>query len=737
MNFDDGHHSSVPLQWGMSSSSNHRSSFSSDFSVATSQISNGPLSPISTGIDIPISASTNAETYLLTAPSSLSSAPPLDTSTSSSSATPENSTSPVSHGSHAYGTNDLVDSDVGPDSPLGHMSDMHWETAEIDHLHIPKLEPIDEDDFRLEDLKEAPAHPEARGETEILPQSKVKRPRGRPRKIGAIPTSASVSKMNKGRSKTGCITCRKRKKKCDEAKPRCLNCEKNAVICEGYPEKQIWKSGKEKAEEELLKNHSLPIITMQPIFTGLETSEDRIFWKHYNDHLSAVFTVEGEQKNAFRDKLVPLATRHQGMMHSLLSLSSKHLDYDTPYGAKILQRTTKVTADSLQRRGSHHNSMAVKSLYDAISEDRNNNVDPNVMLAARYGQMLCLVLESLAEGVGIGGSDSDFYAFIVEIFFYHIFADDLLSFPPHTNRAYVGGSDWTPPTPIHAPRLIGVADGLFNHISEITNIRIRIRERIENNTDPRVDYDSLYRASDIESSILDWSPQWPIGDSRESVTLLYKQMTWLYLKMTICPPSSSPDSAPTILTRAGATLTDTPPRSASSSPASSPSPGIDARVCDYDNMDDSRRPSLADNGAKSDASPSSQIDENVQTIRQNGSSDLRASPPPIRRPTNYEPVVNVAVDETLALLESFQPSDPAQTLLLLPCVVVGTACYAPAEQARICEAIHTIHGYTGLRNTNQALEVLNEVWRLMDAGEYLLAWDWQAVAYKLGHGSLF
>lgn len=28
-----------------------------------------------------------------------------------------------------------------------------------------------------------------------------------------------------------------------------MNCEKNAVVCEGYPEKQIWKSGKEKAEE--------------------------------------------------------------------------------------------------------------------------------------------------------------------------------------------------------------------------------------------------------------------------------------------------------------------------------------------------------------------------------------------------------------------------------------------------------------------------------------------------------
>lgn len=29
---------------------------------------------------------------------------------------------------------------------------------------------------------------------------------------------------------------------------RCLNCQKNAVVCEGYPPKEIWKSGRQKLE---------------------------------------------------------------------------------------------------------------------------------------------------------------------------------------------------------------------------------------------------------------------------------------------------------------------------------------------------------------------------------------------------------------------------------------------------------------------------------------------------------
>ncbi|KAF9882361.1 bacterial transferase hexapeptide [Colletotrichum karsti] len=37
------------------------------------------------------------------------------------------------------------------------------------------------------------------------------------------------------RTKTGCLTCRKRKKKCDEQKPECSNCIRGGFICAGYP----------------------------------------------------------------------------------------------------------------------------------------------------------------------------------------------------------------------------------------------------------------------------------------------------------------------------------------------------------------------------------------------------------------------------------------------------------------------------------------------------------------------
>ncbi|KAF2178102.1 hypothetical protein K469DRAFT_718585 [Zopfia rhizophila CBS 207.26] len=42
------------------------------------------------------------------------------------------------------------------------------------------------------------------------------------------------------RTKTGCGTCRRRKKKCDEAKPECNNCTRGGFICEGYAHKIPW-----------------------------------------------------------------------------------------------------------------------------------------------------------------------------------------------------------------------------------------------------------------------------------------------------------------------------------------------------------------------------------------------------------------------------------------------------------------------------------------------------------------
>jgi hypothetical protein len=54
-------------------------------------------------------------------------------------------------------------------------------------------------------------------------------------------TSTNISGA---RTRTGCYTCRLRKKKCDEQKPFCQTCRSREILCYGYDAKPEWMHGK-------------------------------------------------------------------------------------------------------------------------------------------------------------------------------------------------------------------------------------------------------------------------------------------------------------------------------------------------------------------------------------------------------------------------------------------------------------------------------------------------------------
>lgn len=59
----------------------------------------------------------------------------------------------------------------------------------------------------------------------------------------------------KRRTRTGCLTCRKRRIKCDERKPHCFNCERSKKVCLGYENKA--KSEKRNSEPDLQSEDTL------------------------------------------------------------------------------------------------------------------------------------------------------------------------------------------------------------------------------------------------------------------------------------------------------------------------------------------------------------------------------------------------------------------------------------------------------------------------------------------------
>lgn len=545
-----------------------------------------------------------------------------------------------------------------------------------------------------------------------------------------------------------------------------MNCEKNAVVCEGYHEKQIWKSGRERAEEgmkatslidnvtssnvrtERMRRESLPSITLQPLFHGVETVEDKIFWRHYINEFSNVLTVESEARNAFKDIILHLANRHQGLMHSILSVSSRHIDLDTPYGIKILQDNPSTSRQALEERSDYHHDEAMKRFYDNIADSVEQD-DPayqteeyQSVLCARYGQILFRLLQTRVEGNSTGEhrlhlkayqtliqhsppEDPVFYAFITEFFQYHIYADDLI-WHPDTRVGCLSKDEWKPFPTSHSPRLLGVVDGLLRQFSDITKLRVSIREHMMAAVDPPVDYIMLFKGAEISTAIHEWTPDWPAGDSRNRVGLLYKQVMFIYLFRTIYTPSSMPRATMSSLSSLSSSVSSTPQRRASMatsvvSTASAPTSTSTAMSHGMSmplSCPSSRNPSRNNSMHEGD---------NFAVVDGPGP----ASPPPRRRPANEDVRLSTAVEESLQILETFSPSEPAQTLLLIPCFVVGIACFTDEPRERVRQAIKAVRGYTGMRHCDRVAEVLEEVWRLMDEGDWVSVWDWQAIARRL------
>ncbi|CAL3965201.1 unnamed protein product [Diplocarpon coronariae] len=85
-----------------------------------------------------------------------------------------------------------------------------------------------------------PDSPEPVGETQDGPDPPIKKP-------------GSKGKGRK-RTKSGCLTCRKRRIKCGEEKPTCVNCTKSKRQCEGYNQRVVFKDPMSAYHQTLVPN---------------------------------------------------------------------------------------------------------------------------------------------------------------------------------------------------------------------------------------------------------------------------------------------------------------------------------------------------------------------------------------------------------------------------------------------------------------------------------------------------
>ncbi|KAI9797079.1 MAG: hypothetical protein M1825_006262 [Sarcosagium campestre] len=344
----------------------------------------------------------------------------------------------------------------------------------------------------------------------------AKRPRGRPRKH---PIPSPETKVQKGRSKTGCLTCRRRKKKCDEAKPKCQNCEKNSVVCEGYPERVVWKSGRQRAEEDCDLDHT--------------------FLDYYVVQVSNRLTITQGGENPFQRMIIPMALHYKGLMHALLCLSAGHL---------------MAVNGTIGARREHHMSHAIVALqsfaptYAIIEFDDDIPAWDDETVATS----LIMCLETISSGDQVGsyrlhldlawemvvrcsGMQQPYREFLLEFFTYHDIASMLTTLdrrPIHMMENFKLLDFMVQPD---AGSFVGVLDGLFGYISKTTRLRDTIRERGSQDDDPLLHHDILSEAVCIDVGLRDWDCRQPEGSQRYLGAQLYRQCAWIYLYRTIHP----------------------------------------------------------------------------------------------------------------------------------------------------------------------------------------------------------
>jgi hypothetical protein len=125
----------------------------------------------------------------------------------------------------------------------------------------------------------------------------------------------------------------------------------------------------------------------------------------------------------------------------------------------------------------------------------------------------------------------EFQSLFDEFFYYHYIASQITSLE---GAEVPMMENFNLPFQINpeAAALIGVSDGLFGFISKISNLRRRIRSRIDEKLEPTMDYEALLSAHAIDSGLRSWvCPQTP-GTPRYTISMLYRQASWVYLYRT-------------------------------------------------------------------------------------------------------------------------------------------------------------------------------------------------------------
>ncbi|CAO2651298.1 Nn.00g095950.m01.CDS01 [Neocucurbitaria sp. VM-36] len=185
-----------------------------------------------------------------------------------------------------------------------------------------------------------------------------------------IPITIRGERQRRGHTKSrlGCVTCKKRRIKCQETWPSCANCIKRGYVCR-YPTGRFPLAAKDEQRGQIAFQAMNPRRCVQLSDTPTTfTSDDMRLFHHY---LTEAYPCIPHDYDAIWLREVPMYS-HQNtyLMHALLALAGSHLaiQVDHPQNTSALS----------------HRQKAITGLEGAFTKWPPSAEEAHVMLATSY-----------------------------------------------------------------------------------------------------------------------------------------------------------------------------------------------------------------------------------------------------------------------------------------------------------------------------------------------------------------
>ena len=173
----------------------------------------------------------------------------------------------------------------------------------------------------------------------------------------------NLTRRSHKKSRAGCFTCKSRKIKCGEQKPKCTNCLVKGLDCV-YP---ATDQSKRKEPPISLTRRSPTGVTGAP-GTASFSMLDMRFFHHFLTTAYPHLPLGND--HVWVNEIPQFAENHEYLMHAILSLGASHL--------------SRLTGMDYRKESLTHRGQAIAGLNQALSQPALHYGESDAMLAACY-----------------------------------------------------------------------------------------------------------------------------------------------------------------------------------------------------------------------------------------------------------------------------------------------------------------------------------------------------------------